>query len=85
MTNVSRTKCCLFLNKTLWTIDANERRATHNHEPNEQPGVHRVNRQRAFIKENIPTASSIPVVTGNRAEEHCLSADESGNVKPAVQ
>ena len=57
-----------------------KRAADHNHQPDERTGVHRVNRQRDFIEEYLPTASSISVVTGNRAEVHCLSADESSNV-----
>ena len=62
-----------------------QRAADHNHQPDERAGVRRVNRQRAFIKENLPTASSIPVVNGNRAAVHSLRADDSSNVKPAAQ
>lgn len=54
-----------------------ERAADHNHQPDERAGVQRVNRPRAFIKENLPTASNMPVVTGNLAAEHSLHADES--------
>ena len=54
-----------------------ERAADHNRQPDERAGVQRVNRPRAFIKENLPTASNMPVVTGNLAAEHSLHADES--------
>ena len=62
-----------------------KRAADHNHYPDERAGVHRFNRQRAFIKKNPPTASSIPVVTGNRAADHSLRADESSNERLAEQ
>ena len=59
-----------------------ERAADHNHQPDERAGVQRVNRPRAFIKENLPTASNMPVVTGNLAAEHSLHADESSYTRP---
>ena len=64
-----------------------QRAADQKHQPDERVGVPRVHYQRAFVSENLPTVS----VTGNRAAEHSLHADESiytdppvGNERPAV-